>query len=106
MTARLLAAGFTAAIFVSGPALAGDVEPGDTKAGAKLYRQMCSHCHGANMVNPGTVSFDLRKFTESDQERFHTSLMNGKGAMPPLGKRLKPQEIENLWAYILTDGKS
>ena len=29
--------------------------------GQQLYMHNCLHCHGINMVNPGTVAFDLRK---------------------------------------------
>ncbi|WP_133304764.1 cytochrome c [Mesorhizobium sp. DCY119] len=100
MTARLLACALAFAALPPGSVVAGEVA-----AGSKIYRTFCSHCHGAKMVNPGNSSFDLRKFSETDEERFRTSLTKGKGAMPPFGKKLKPEEIDNLWAYILTDGK-
>jgi mono/diheme cytochrome c family protein len=73
--------------------------------GKMVYAQHCSHCHGFNMVNPGTVTFDLRRFPHEDKARFVHSVTQGKnGRMPPWGDLLKPEEIEQLWAYVLTGG--
>ena len=74
--------------------------------GKSLYRQLCSNCHGVSMVNAGTSSFDLRKFPQDDRARFVNSVMKGKNAMPPWGDILKPDEIEAIWAYVLTGGKT
>lgn len=74
--------------------------------GKELYTQLCSHCHGVNMVNPGTSSFDLRKFPHDDQARFVNSVTHGKNTMPAWGDMLQPGEIEALWAYVLTGGKT
>ena len=57
-------------------------DPEVLDAGRKLYIKNCSHCHGFNMVNPGTVSFDLRKFPKEDPQRFFASVLQGRGAMP------------------------
>ena len=73
--------------------------------GKPLYRQLCANCHGVNMVNPGTSSFDLRKFPHSDRARFVNSVMHGKNSMPAWGDLLKPEEVEALWAYVRTGGK-
>src|SRR5581483_4373926 len=51
--------------------------------GEQLFSQICSHCHGPHMVNPGTVAFDLRKFPHDDPARFFNSVRNGKNNMPP-----------------------
>ena len=74
--------------------------------GKSLYRQLCSNCHGVNMVNAGTSSFDLRKFPQDDKTRFVNSVMHGKNAMPAWGDLVKPEEIEAIWAYVLTGGKT
>lgn len=58
------------------------------------------------MVNAGTSSFDLRKFPPDDKARFVNSVVNGKNAMPPWGDIVKPDEIEAIWAYVLTGGKT
>ncbi|MGH8765873.1 MAG: c-type cytochrome, partial [Burkholderiales bacterium] len=66
----------------------------------------CSHCHGFNMVNPGTITFDLRQFPRNDKARFLNSVGKGKnGRMPPWGSVLSAQEIDQIWAYVLTGGK-
>ena len=54
-----------------------------------LYAHHCSHCHGFNMVNPGTVTYDLRQFPHDDKARFVHSVTEGKnGRMPPWGDLL------------------
>lgn len=73
--------------------------------GAELFAQICSHCHGPHMVNPGNVSFDLRKFPHDDSTRFFNSVKNGKNGMPPWKDVLKPDEIEAIWAYVRTGGQ-
>ncbi len=74
--------------------------------GRMLYARHCSHCHGFNMVTPGTVAFDLRKFPHDDKPRFLNSVTHGKnGRMPAWGDLLKTEEIDEIWAYILTGGK-
>jgi mono/diheme cytochrome c family protein len=73
--------------------------------GAQLFAQICSHCHGPQMVNPGNVSFDLRKFPHNDAARFFNSVRNGKNNMPPWKDVLQPDEIKAIWAYVRTGGK-
>jgi cytochrome c55X len=72
--------------------------------GAELFASICSHCHGPRMVNPGTFSFDLRKFPHDDRARFFNSVRNGKNAMPPWKDILHADEIEDIWAYVRTGG--
>jgi mono/diheme cytochrome c family protein len=72
--------------------------------GSGLFAQICSHCHGPQMVNPGTTSFDLRRFPHDDRDRFFNSVRNGKRAMPPWKDVLHPEEIEAVWAYVRTGG--
>src|SRR5262249_36835899 len=42
----------------------------DADLGRELYDDVCATCHGRDMVNPGGVTFDLRKFPKDDFERF------------------------------------
>ena len=50
--------------------------------GRALFNQMCSHCHGLDMVSPGTSAFDLRRFPHNEEARFRHSVTHGKGNMP------------------------
>lgn len=68
----------------------------------KVYKQFCSHCHGPRMVNPGTASFDLRKFPRDAKDRFLEVVKKGKGDMPAWGDILFPEELDLLWTYIAT----
>jgi mono/diheme cytochrome c family protein len=73
--------------------------------GKALYAHHCSHCHGFNMVNPGTIAYDLRQFPHDDKARFVRSVTEGKnGRMPQWGDLLKPEEIDEIWAYVETGG--
>lgn len=58
------------------------------------------------MVNPGTSSFDLRTFPHDDRPRFVNSVTHGKNTMPAWGDLLKTDEIDSLWDYVLTGGKT
>ncbi|HEY0183228.1 MAG TPA: cytochrome c [Rhodopila sp.] len=78
--------------------------PQEFAKGSELFAQICSHCHGPHMVNPGNSSFDLRKFPHDDRQRFFNSVSNGKRAMPPWKDVLHPDEIEAVWAYVRTGG--
>jgi len=73
--------------------------------GKALYAHHCSHCHGFNMVNAGTIAYDLRQFPHYDKARFVRSVTEGKnGRMPQWGDLLKPHEIDEIWAYVVTGG--
>ena len=68
--------------------------------GKSTYAEKCSHCHGPNMMNPGTITPDLRAFPD-DKTRFVTTVKNGKNnKMPPWGDILNDEEIGSLWAFI------
>ncbi len=92
----------TLALF-AGPAFAQDAHP-ELDAGLEAYEFFCSKCHGKDMVNPGTSSFDLRTFPQDDKDRFVTSVMDGRGAMPAWGDVIYPEELEALWVYVATRG--
>jgi cytochrome c55X len=68
--------------------------------GKTTYAEKCSHCHGPNMVNSGTITPDLRTFP-NDRTRFVTTVKQGKnGRMPPWGDILSDDDIANIWAYV------
>lgn len=72
--------------------------------GKSLYSQMCSHCHGLNMVSAGTASYDLRKYPRDRAGEFRQTVQKGKGDMPAWGDILSVEEIDALWVYISTRG--
>jgi mono/diheme cytochrome c family protein len=68
--------------------------------GKITFAQKCSHCHGPNMVNGGTIAPDLRQLPD-DRERFVTTVKLGKNnKMPPWGDLLSDDEIARLWTYV------
>jgi mono/diheme cytochrome c family protein len=74
--------------------------------GKALYGSHCLHCHGINMVTPGNAAFDLRQFPHDDKARFVDSVTKGKNnRMPAWGDLLKPEEIDEIWNYVVTGGK-
>ena len=77
-----------------------DSDEGKVDRGKRTYAENCSHCHGPNMVNSGTITPDLRRFPD-DKPRFFTTVKNGKNnKMPPWGDILSEDEITDLWAYV------
>jgi mono/diheme cytochrome c family protein len=68
--------------------------------GKAIYAERCSHCHGPNMVNAGTITPDLRRFAD-DRQRFVNTVKQGKNnRMPPWGDILSDDDIAALWAYV------
>lgn len=72
--------------------------------GRDLYAETCAMCHGRDMINPGTLSFDLRTFPKDDPERFRNSVLNGKNAMPAWRDKLSDDDVAALWAYVRSGG--
>ena len=73
--------------------------------GKAVFAEKCSHCHGPNMVNSGTVTPDLRRFPD-DNSRFVTTVKQGKNnKMPPWGDLLSDDQIISLWAYVSSQRK-
>jgi cytochrome c55X len=73
--------------------------------GKATYAKNCSHCHGPNMMNPGTITPDLRAFPD-DKTRFVTTVKEGKNnKMPPWADILSEQEITDLWSFIASRRK-
>ena len=108
MTQRILAAEadwlrrgvFLVALFVA-PAVA---QTSQIDAGARVYARNCAPCHGVRMRDP-EGAFDLRKFPRDNRDRFVSSVLNGKGQMPPWNGLLSPEEVEQVWSYVLEGEK-
>lgn len=88
--------------FASGfAAQAQDPTPDQIDQGRQVFDDLCATCHGRDMVAPGAVVFDLRKFPKDDAARFRNSVLNGKGAaMPPWQGKISDEDVTLLWAYV------
>jgi len=75
--------------------------PEQVDQGREVYEEVCQTCHGRDMVSPGLVVFDLRKFPKDDPNRFRSSVLKGKGtAMPSFEGRISNEDVDLLWAYL------
>ena len=72
--------------------------------GRGLYKQFCAHCHGIDMVNPGTSSYDLRRYPQDRRDDFLRVLHEGQGSMPAWGDILLEEEMDAIWRYVVTRG--
>lgn len=81
------------------PAAAMAQEQDAIDAGAAVYENYCSVCHGPRLRNPGG-SFDLRALTEDERERFDIGVLDGKNMMPPWRGTISEEELDQLWAYV------
>ncbi|MDZ7961222.1 MAG: c-type cytochrome [Aulosira sp. DedQUE10] len=83
----------------SKPALA------DSASGAKVFSANCASCHagGKNLVQANkTLKKDaLEKYGMYSAEAIIAQVTNGKNAMPAFKGRLKPDQIEDVAAYVL-----
>ena len=71
------------------------------EAGATIYGNYCSNCHGDELRNTsGGVTFDLRRLGAADHDRFVNSVLNGKSQMPPWRDVLDIEQIESIWSFI------
>ncbi len=104
-TAAIFAAVAVLALALSATVRAADESNGNPVQaqidhGKSTYAERCSHCHGPNLMNSGTITPDLRGFPD-DKTRFVTTVKNGKNnRMPPWGDVLSDDEIGDLWAFI------
>jgi cytochrome c55X len=114
--ARLRTAGVGMALVLGAPALAALIAADQKtppaaaaeriRQGRDLYGRLCAHCHGFDMVSPGTVVPDLRQFPHDQKARFVETVTYGKNnRMPPWGDVLTPAQIDELWAYVKSGGK-
>jgi len=86
---------------VTASAQAADPTPEQIDDGRKVYDDFCATCHGRDMVSPGVVTFDLRRFPKDNVERFRSAVLDGKGpAMPPWRGKISDEELSLLWAYV------
>ncbi len=93
------------ALVISTASLCFPAHADDAELGRSVYDDFCVTCHGRDMVNPGGVTFDLRKFPKDDFERFRNAVLNGKPpAMPPWRDKVSDDDVKLLWAYVRDGG--
>lgn len=77
----------------------------DPASGAKVFNANCAACHagGKNLVQPAkTLKKDaLEQYGMNSAEAIIAQVTNGKGAMPAFKAKLKPEQIEDVAAYVL-----
>ncbi len=84
--------------------------PESLAQGKKWYGYDCAMCHGKDGDGKGDVGADMKlkvsDFTNpatlkerTDGELYYV-IKNGKGDMPPEGKRMKPEGLWNLVNYV------
>ncbi len=82
----------------------------DAAAGKAVFTANCASCHagGKNLVNPAKTlkKADLEKYDMFSAEAIITQVTNGKAAMPAFKTRLKPDQIENVAAYVLEQAEA
>jgi len=74
---------------------------GHTGEGQALYEHHCARCHGTDGTRGMFGAKNLRKSLLSDTA-ITLQIMNGKRIMPPFKKKLTPNQIDELSAYIKT----
>jgi mono/diheme cytochrome c family protein len=89
---------FALVLIVSECAWAADAK---IEAGATIYGNYCSNCHGDGLRNTsGGATFDLTRLRAGDHDRFVNSVLNGKTQMPPWRGVLDMEQIESIWSFI------
>lgn len=82
------------------------------KNGTRLFLQHCAMCHGKTGKGDGPVGKSLKppprnfqkaeyKYSKNDKELL-AFIQKGKGAMPAWEKVLKPEQIQDIIAYLHT----
>ena len=93
-----------ATVMFNPPALAGDVAHG-----AQVFSANCAACHigGGNVVNAAKTlkKTALEQDGMASVDAIKTQVTNGKNAMPSFNGRLKPADIEDVAAYVLSQAE-
>ena len=111
MHSQIIAILATAACALSTAAIAQDAgkdagsDPKKIDAGESVYNNYCETCHGMKLVNIGQSSFDLRRLRADERPRFETSVMNGRGNMPPWKGVIDAEQMDVLWAFVRANAK-
>jgi mono/diheme cytochrome c family protein len=72
--------------------------PAIVRQGRALYLASCAHCHGADAT--GDEGPDLHDVEASDRYIANTVTRGIKGEMPSFRKKLGPDDVRRLTAYV------
>lgn len=82
----------------------------DAASGAKIFSANCAQCHagGKNLVqaNKNLKKDALDKYGMNSEDAIIAQITKGKGAMPAFKGRLKPEQIEDVTAYVLDEANN
>lgn len=70
----------------------------NVEAGAKLFSQFCSACHGDTVQGGHGVGPDITKIDSADAVA--TTVTNGKNKMPPFGSVLTSDQMRDVAVYV------
>jgi mono/diheme cytochrome c family protein len=96
---NIFCATLAAVTLIAGGAIAVAQDQAQIEAGAQLYDENCSPCHGEQLRTTGSAA-DLRDLGANDRPRFDKALAEGRGQMPSWEGVLSAAEKDQLWAYI------
>ena len=71
----------------------------DIEAGAQVYEENCSTCHGERLRPTGAAP-DLKQLGADQRDRFDLVVQEGKGQMPSWAGVLSDDDRAAIWAYI------
>jgi cytochrome c6 len=77
----------------------------EVSEGAKIFNNNCAQCHagGGNSVSGKKTlkKAALEKYKKYSEAAIITQVTKGKGAMPAFGRKLKPDQIKLVAAYVI-----
>jgi mono/diheme cytochrome c family protein len=73
----------------------------NTTRGKELFQQKCAACHGANGDARNNKAADL-SMTRLDSLGIATTVLNGRGTMPPFRGAIADSDLSGIIVYVRT----
>jgi len=97
-------------LFLVGSLFSVPAQAADLENGKSLFNRNCAQCHreGMNVVikDKNLTQAALEKYDMFSVEAIAYQITNGKNAMPAFGRRLKPDQIEDVANYVYAQAQS
>ena len=84
-------------VIASAPTMAQDRAA--IEAGEQVYGEHCASCHGEKLRPTGAMP-DLKQQKADGRVHFDQIVMSGKNQMPAWQGVVRPEELDQIWAYI------